>query len=499
MPIPSVPPFLPSAIGEAADVLDIVAETPPGTGALSYKSGWPALTALPLEAGGVAPQREYFNAVNKLLSQHTCFQQAGAVYPWSNTLDYPANATVQGSDGATYRAVKPSGPDTPNADGGGMVGPVDPVGDESGHWQRAVTLADGVTTTVNEDGLLSALGGNLRANDDEWLTESGEWIVKVTGWHEITIIDGGDGASSRGNLVLEGGKSGLSKTFLKYLTKNTVISVTVGAAGKGYTQPSGQPLNYVLFRGGKTIFGDLDTGLQSPTSIRHVGQAMPRPNSIDYSVYVEGGGYSAMPYVDADLNGIGYGSGGSAMLAVGQTDAILGSGYQGAVCLRFWNPAKAADPLPEPALLSARRMAVSATDAPATVNLYDPETRMGSVWRKKDAEAKLAEGFITQKAWLEICAQKGAEAYAAWLASPDTEAERFDMLRAARDAKLAEHDVQVVQLQRQARAGADVADDLAAWDAYAVALCDLPAQEGAPWDGGGEATPWPERPATIKA
>lgn len=34
--------------------------------------------------------------------------------------------------------------------------------------------------------------------------------------------------------------------------------------------------------------------------------------------------------------------------------------------------------------------------------------------------------------------------------------------------------------------------------AYRQALRDLPAQEGAPWDGGGEATPWPELPAGLK-
>ncbi|WP_300125776.1 phage tail assembly chaperone [Desulfovibrio sp.] len=40
---------------------------------------------------------------------------------------------------------------------------------------------------------------------------------------------------------------------------------------------------------------------------------------------------------------------------------------------------------------------------------------------------------------------------------------------------------------------------LAAWDAYAEALCELPAQEGAPFDGGGELTPWPDAPAVAKA
>ena len=166
--------------------------------------------------------------------------------------------------------------------------------------------------------------------------------------------------------------------------------------------------------------------------------------------------------------------------------------------VRWHDPAKANGPLPEPALFSARSMAPRVAAEPVTVNLYDPETGQGSVWREEDAPAKLAEGLITEEAWLEICAAKAAEERAAWLVDPDTEEERFSMLRAARVAKLAEHDVQVVQLQRQARAGADVADDMAAWDAYAVALCDLPAQEGAPWDGGAELTPWPEMPAIAK-
>ena len=32
---------------------------------------------------------------------------------------------------------------------------------------------------------------------------------------------------------------------------------------------------------------------------------------------------------------------------------------------------------------------------------------------------------------------------------------------------------------------------------YRQALRDLPSQEGAPWDGGGESTPWPDLPAGI--
>ncbi len=80
--------------------------------------------------------------------------------------------------------------------------------------------------------------------------------------------------------------------------------------------------------------------------------------------------------------------------------------------------------------------------------------------------------------------------------APTTE-QLYAQLRSLREVKMAEYDVQVAQLQRDARLGKDVAEKLAAWDAYAnalVALTDV-GREGAPWDGGGMNTPWPERPA----
>ena len=137
-------------------------------------------------------------------------------------------------------------------------------------------------------------------------------------------------------------------------------------------------------------------------------------------------------------------------------------------------------------------MAAPLADAPATVNLYDPETGQGSVWREEDAPAQLERGLITQEAWLEICAAEGAEERALWLASPDTVAERFEMLRMACEAKLAETD-KLVQPDYP------ISDDTrAALLAYRKDIRELNHQPGAPWDGGGEATPWPEMPAVTK-
>lgn len=177
MPIPSNPPFLPSPIGTGADVVEIPATTPSGSGLLSFLSGWPLLTGIPPKAGGIAPGREFFNAVNLLLSQHTFFQQSGNIYPWQGKegdaqpgLNYLKGAHVLGSDSEEYVALYPSGPDVP-ASGGGFVGPVDPVGDESGIWVSIKSLyaagiatvedvglvkPDGVTITIKPDGTISA-------------------------------------------------------------------------------------------------------------------------------------------------------------------------------------------------------------------------------------------------------------------------------------------------------------------------------------------------------
>lgn len=164
MPIPSNPPLLSNVLGYAADVSVIPGTTPSGSGAFSYQSAFPQITAIPLTAGGVAPMREDFNAVFKLLSQHVHFLQSGSLYPWSASLDYLVGAHVLGSDGKEYIAQKSSGPDVPSAPA------VNPVGDDSGTW-LAATLAygaplatssspglmqpDGITTFVNSSGVLS--------------------------------------------------------------------------------------------------------------------------------------------------------------------------------------------------------------------------------------------------------------------------------------------------------------------------------------------------------
>ena len=95
-----------------------------------------------------------------------------------------------------------------------------------------------------------------------------------------------------------------------------------------------------------------------------------------------------------------------------------------------------------------------------------------------------------EKARLE---QAAAETEAARLAEYNSEAARFERLRAERDRRIAATDFMIM---------ADYpipADQRTAVQIYRQALRDLPAQEGAPWDGGGEETPWPVMPAGLEA
>ena len=64
----------------------------------------------------------------------------------------------------------------------------------------------------------------------------------------------------------------------------------------------------------------------------------------------------------------------------------------------------------------------------------------------------------------------------------------FEVLRASRDVRLADTDKYLL-------ADYPISEgDLALVKTYRDALRALPEQSGAPWDGGGSETPWPEKP-----
>lgn len=77
-----------------------------------------------------------------------------------------------------------------------------------------------------------------------------------------------------------------------------------------------------------------------------------------------------------------------------------------------------------------------------------------------------------------------------WSTEPPalTKEDLFELLRSMRDSKLSACDWTVLPDSPLS------SKKISAWKEYRQLLRDLPALEGAPWDGGGEQTPWPVLP-----
>ena len=59
-----------ATLGSTADVNAIPATTPSGSGRASFSGLFPPVTQLPLDQGGIAPERGDFNALFKYLGEY---------------------------------------------------------------------------------------------------------------------------------------------------------------------------------------------------------------------------------------------------------------------------------------------------------------------------------------------------------------------------------------------------------------------------------------------
>lgn len=74
---------------------NVIPNTTSTAGAMSQDQGFPAETALPLGAGGVAPTREDFNGAFNLLSGIAFMAQKGFVFNFDNLQDYYVGCVVR--------------------------------------------------------------------------------------------------------------------------------------------------------------------------------------------------------------------------------------------------------------------------------------------------------------------------------------------------------------------------------------------------------------------
>jgi len=151
-----------ATLGASADVNALPETTPSGSGRASFSGLFPPVTQLPLDQGGIAPERGDFNALFKYLGEYLFYLMQGGTFSYSTDYDYTAgNLVLHG--GSLYLCIASNGP------GSAVKYPTD-----ADYWRQLAltsqlpTVNNG-TLTIQKDGTTVATftanqAGNTTAN-----------------------------------------------------------------------------------------------------------------------------------------------------------------------------------------------------------------------------------------------------------------------------------------------------------------------------------------------
>ena len=134
-----------ATLGSTADVNAIPATTPSGSGRASFSGLFPPVTQLPLDQGGIAPERGDFNALFKYLGEYLFYLMQGGTFSYSTDYDYTAGNLVM-HGGSLYLCIASNGP------GSAIKYPTD-----TAYWRQLAltsqlpTVNNG-TLTIQQDG-----------------------------------------------------------------------------------------------------------------------------------------------------------------------------------------------------------------------------------------------------------------------------------------------------------------------------------------------------------
>ena len=165
-----------ATLGSTADVNVLPATTPTGSGRASTSGLFPPVTQLPLDQGGIAPERGDFNALFKYLGEYIYYAMQGGVYTYVTTYNYTAGNFVL-HEGSLYLCIAANGP------GSAVKYPTD-----AAYWRRLALMSDmptvgNGTITVQASGtpvgsFTANQGGNSTINIPE-ATVSSFGVVKT--------------------------------------------------------------------------------------------------------------------------------------------------------------------------------------------------------------------------------------------------------------------------------------------------------------------------------
>ena len=205
-----------ATLGSTADVNALPATTPSGSGRASTSGLFPPVTQLPLDQGGIAPERGDFNALFKYLGEYLFYLMQGGVFSYSTDYDYTAGNLVL-HEGSLYLCIASNGP------GSAVKYPTD-----ADYWrQLALTsqlpIVNNGTLTIQNNGATVATftanqAGNTTANISVPAVNNGALVIQKNGEHvatfranqsgdtvaNITVQASGPGAFDVGSTIIVG-------------------------------------------------------------------------------------------------------------------------------------------------------------------------------------------------------------------------------------------------------------------------------------------------------
>ena len=174
-----------ATLGASADVNAIPATTPSGSGRASFSGLFPPVTQLPLDQGGIAPERGDFNALFKYLGEYLFYLMQGGMFSYSTDYDYTAGNLVMHEE-SLYLCIAANGP------GSAVKYPTD-----AAYWrQLALTsqlpIVNNGTLIIQKNGSNVATfsanqAGNTTANISVPTVNNGALVIQKNGEYVATF------------------------------------------------------------------------------------------------------------------------------------------------------------------------------------------------------------------------------------------------------------------------------------------------------------------------
>lgn len=254
-----------ATLGASADVNTLPATTPSGSGRASTSGLFPPVTQLPLDQGGIAPERGDFNALFKYLGEYLFYLMQGGTFSYSTDYDYTAGNLVM-HGGSLYLCIASNGP------GSAIKYPTD-----TAYW-RQLALTSQLPTVNNGTITIQRNGSNVA-------TFSANQAGNTTANISVPTVN-------NGTLTIQ--KDGTTvATFTANQAGNTTANISI-------SEIDSQGAGWVRFKNGFQICGQICS-----SQVQDFAVNFPRAFTSVWSVTITNNGYSADAHVYGKVDGVG--------------------------------------------------------------------------------------------------------------------------------------------------------------------------------------------------